>query len=55
MQEGYESFAVQLSASTEDVAVEWHDGEAAALRGLLNEKYGEKILFFTTYMESLAV
>ncbi len=55
VQEGYESFAVQLSASTEDVAVEWHDGEAAALRGLLNEKYGEKILFFTTYMESLAV
>lgn len=53
VQDGYASFAVQLSASNVDVAVNWHDGQAAELRRILGEKYGEKVLFFTTYMESL--
>lgn len=53
VQEGYASFAVQFKARSLDVAVEWHDGIGAALRGELSNKFGEKILFFTTYMESL--
>lgn len=53
--EGYESFAVQLMAPTIDDAVNWHDGKAAELRAILNNKYGEKVLFFTTYMELLPI
>lgn len=55
VQEGYASFAVQLTAASVETAVEWHDGEAAELRGQLNKKYGDKVLFFTTYMESLPI
>ena len=32
-----------------------HDGEASALRDELVKKYGDKVLFFTTYMESLPI
>lgn len=53
VQEGYASFAVQLSVTDVDTAVNWHDGEAAELRDMLWKKYGDKVLFFTTYMESL--
>lgn len=55
VQEGYASFAVQMMASTVDIAMEWHDGEASALRDELVKKYGDKVLFFTTYMESLPI
>lgn len=55
VQERFESFAVQFKAQSLDVAVEWHDGIGADLRKELSDKFGEKILFFTTYMESLEI
>lgn len=55
VQEGYASFAVQISASDIDVAANWHDGKAAKLRGVLEKKYGDKVLYFTTYLETLPI
>lgn len=55
VQEGYASFAVQFKADSLESAVNWHDGEAARLRGELLSRFGDKVLFFTTYMESLPI
>ncbi len=55
VQEGYASFAVQFKAESLDAAVKWHDGDAAVLRHELSLKFGDKVLFFTTYMESLEI
>jgi len=55
VQEGYVSFAVQFKAESLDVAVKWHDGDGAELRHELSLKFGDKVLFFTTYMESLEI
>jgi len=52
-QEGMSGYAVQFMSEDIKPAQTWHDEKAAALRGMLSEKYGEKILFFTTYMERL--
>ena len=52
-QEGMSGYAVQLVSESIIPAQTWHDNEAASLRGLLSGKYGERILFFTTYMEQL--
>lgn len=46
-----ESIAVQLPASSLDDARRWHDGNAALLRNDLHARWGERLLFFTTYME----
>ena len=53
VQEGYASFAVQFKADSPNTAVGWHDGEAAELRAELTSRFGDRVLFFTTYMESL--
>lgn len=50
-QEGMSGYAVQLSASSREVAQNWHDGPAASLRARLSSRFGQKVLFFTTYME----
>lgn len=47
------SYAVQFSAPTKEVAVEWHDGAGAALRDRLVKRFGMNVVFFTTYMEEL--
>lgn len=52
-QEGMSGYAVQFVSESIESAQTWHDNEAASLRGLLSEKHGERILFFTTYMERL--
>lgn len=52
-QEGMSGYAIQFVSETIAQAQKWHDDKAATLRGLLSGKYGEKILFFTTYMERL--
>ena len=52
-QEGMSGYAVQFVADTIESASSWHDEEAATLRGGFCGKHGEKILFFTTYMERL--
>lgn len=51
VQEGCEGYAVQMRASTIDDAVAWHDGEGASLRADITRRFGERIVFFTTYME----
>lgn len=51
VQEEYASFAMQFKADSHETAVEWHDGKAAALRSELMSRFGDRVLFFTTYME----
>ncbi len=48
-----ESYAVQMLCEHKELAEEWHDSTAADLRGRMVRSYGERILFFTTYMEVL--
>lgn len=50
-QDGMDGFALQLSADSCDIAAAWHDGESTQLRQNLINEFGEKVLFFTTYME----
>lgn len=52
-QDGMSGYAVQVVSDSISVVRYWHDEEAAALRNTVSGKYGEKILFFTTYMERL--
>jgi hypothetical protein len=44
------SYAYQLKAPTLAVAKRWHDAEAAKLRGDMQARWGQKVLFFTTYL-----
>ena len=53
VQEDCVSYAVSFEAETAENAVRWHDGEGAALRGELQRRFGEGVVFFTTYMEEL--
>ncbi len=55
VQEDCVSYAVSFEAETVEKAVEWHDGEGAAIRGELHKKFGEGVVFFTTYMEELPI
>jgi len=52
-QEGMSGYAVQFASDEIAGAQLWHDDKAAALRGVLSGRYGDRILFFTTYMERL--
>ena len=52
-QEGMSGYAVQLMAENKETAELWHDNHAADLRAKLSGLMGEKMLFFTTYMEIL--
>lgn len=52
-QEGMSGYAVQLSSEEMAGAQSWHDDKGASLRGKLSGQFGEKMLFFTTYMERL--
>ena len=52
-QEGMTGYAVQICAPTHEAAVAWHDNAAAKLRGDLSNRFGQQILFFTTYMEEI--
>ncbi|MCM1356635.1 MAG: DUF4286 family protein [Staphylococcus sp.] len=53
VQEDCVSYAVSFEAATAEDAVSWHDGEGAELRDGLRKMFGEGVVFFTTYMESL--
>lgn len=46
-----ESIAVQLPATELADAQRWHDETAALLRDDLHARWGERLMFFTTYME----
>ena len=52
-QDGMSGYAVQVVSDSISHAQSWHDEEAATLRDTVRGKHGEKILFFTTYMERL--
>lgn len=52
-QEGMNGYAVQCQAPDIAGAQQWHDAHAASLRDSLSAKFGEKVLFFTTYMEQI--
>ena len=52
-QEGMSGYAVQLSADNKEIAELWHDNHAADLRGELSKLFGDKVLFFNTYMETI--
>lgn len=53
VQEDCMSYAVSFEAETIEKAVEWHDGAGATLRAELHQRFGEGVVFFTTYMEEL--
>ena len=46
-----ESIAVQLPASDIRQAERWHDETAAILRDDLHARWGDRLMFFTTYMD----
>lgn len=46
-----ESIAVQLPASSQQEAARWHDETAALLRDDLHARWGDHMMFFTTFME----
>ena len=52
-QDGMNGYAVQVCARDAETAASWHDSEGARLRGELSARFGQKVLFFTTYMEQL--
>ncbi len=48
------SYAVQMKAPSKAEAEKWHDNDGSRLKSILTSRYGERFLFFTTYMEILA-
>lgn len=55
VQEDAEGYAVQLKATSSEDAAKWHDGEGDRLRRELTARFGQRLVFFTTYMEELPV
>ena len=51
VQEDCSSFAVSFKSGSIQDAVTWHDGHGAELRQSLHAKFGERALFFSTYMD----
>lgn len=45
------AYALQLRSSDPKQAAEWHDGKGAELRNIQAKQWGEKFLFFSTFME----
>lgn len=48
-----ESIAVQLTAADQKEAARWHDETASLLRDDLHARWGDRMMFFTTFMEVL--
>ncbi|MDE5989118.1 MAG: DUF4286 family protein [Duncaniella sp.] len=53
VQEDCSSFAVSFKTRSIEDAVLWHDGAGADLRQTLHSRFGEKALFFSTYMDEM--
>lgn len=49
------SFALQFSAENIDDASRWHDRDGEILRRRLSGVFGDRIVYFTTYMENLTL
>lgn len=50
---GTTSFALHLHAADLDSAARWHDSDGAVLRDRLQQRFGQRIVFFSTYMEEV--
>ncbi len=47
------SYALQMRCENLNDATRWHDVDATALRNEIKSRWGQRVLFFTTYMEIL--
>lgn len=50
---GAVSFAVRCTANDLDSAREWHDNDGAGARDALHTRWGQRVVWFTTYMETI--
>lgn len=50
---GTTSIAIQARCHALEEATRWHDETAALLKDDLTARFGQQVLFFTTYMEVL--
>ncbi len=48
-------FALHLTATSLREAVRWHDETAVLLRDDMAARFGERVLFFTTYLEVMDI
>lgn len=48
---GVVGYAVHLETDYLDAATRWHDAEASELKGILSRRFGQRIVFFSTFME----
>lgn len=48
---GVVGYAVHLETDNLDAASRWHDAEASELKGILSRRFGQRIVFFSTFME----
>ncbi len=50
---GTVSFALHLVCGDLDKANNWHDNEGARMREMLSRRFGQRVVFFSTYMEEI--
>lgn len=55
VQDECRSYAVSLEAENVEDAAAWHDSLGADLRVGLQKRFGDAVVFFTTYMEELYI
>lgn len=48
---GSTGYALQMQAESMEEASGWYDGKASVLRVRMWDRWGERVLFFTTYLE----
>lgn len=48
---GVTGYAVHLETDDLEAASRWHDAEASELKGVLSRRFGQRIVFFSTFME----
>ncbi|MDE5969563.1 MAG: DUF4286 family protein [Muribaculaceae bacterium] len=48
---GVVGYAVHLETDDLEAATDWHDREASGLKAVLSRRFGQRIVFFSTFME----
>ena len=48
---GVAGYAVHLETDNLEAASNWHDLEASELKAILSRRFGQRIVFFSTFME----
>jgi hypothetical protein len=51
--DGASAYAYQMQTPTLKQAIEWHDNQGDQLRREMSERWGQRALFFTTYLETI--